>query len=723
MAVTNTVVANKKQGGGRKVLVGLNVALMVGLAVVLVGVLQVVANQANRRWDMTSSAINSLSEGTEKLLCGLPSNVKLTSLYFKTDLEDEDQKKYRDRVGDLLALYESVNRSRVSWEWVNPLSDHEKLSGLMARLREKSAYKEGIEKYKELLTRFQKDIGGQISTLLSTETESIKSFASGGMGGGSADRILPGVEELLLRLTSNFETTGQAVGESIQGDNPQYSAASNDVKRLYRSFADALKKYTDFGSGEAQRGGDLPKDLADHLRNVGARTAPLVQLLEEELKKFEGLEPLKLDEIVREIRPNSNSLLVETDEQAMLVDFATLWPPVDPNETGMVRFDRRAFRGEQSLTSAILRITHKDQTAVVFVRFGGAPLLGGGGMPGMGGGGPYQQMARHLEDTNFVVDEWDLKTSMTPPEITPAPKRTVFVVLQPNPPDQNPMARQQPPDQGFTDKHRQALLQAMGDNGRAIFIAGWEPAPPPMPGMPPTGADYEYGEYLRTNWGINVEKDLLIQFASMSPGKYGIARQGWYFMDDLDVGSHDVVRSLQTMRTALPWCAPLGLVDPKPEGVTLHKLFTQPFKDGVWAIKQINKYQEQQKAREYLTREPEDREGPFELAFAAEKGNSKIVVVNSREFAEDPVAMARMPVLSAEGLSVRTVHPGNVTFFTNALHWLNDNTEFMNIGKPVEAAVLEVKPSDVRKVQIATIVVWPAMALAFGGVMWRLRRR
>ena len=73
---------------------------------------------------------------------------------------------------------------------------------------------------------------------------------------------------------------------------------------------------------------------------------------------------------------------------------------------------------------------------------------------------------------------------------------------------------------------------------------------------------------------------------------------------------------------------------------------------------------------------------------------------------------------------MRSRNPGNVTLLINSLHWLNDNTEFMNIGKPVEAAVLEIpSESTVKAVQALTIFVWPMLALVCGGVAWWIRRR
>ena len=119
-----------------------------------------------------------------------------------------------------------------------------------------------------------------------------------------------------------------------------------------------------------------------------------------------------------------------------------------------------------------------------------------------------------------------------------------------------------------------------------------------------------------------------------------------------------------------------------------------------------------------------DVSGDFTLAAAGEKGEAKIVVVSSRSFAEDAVAFAREIVFAAKGLQMISRNPGNITLFLNSLHWLNDNTEFMNIGSPIDLAVLKIdSPGTVDTVKFVTIVVWPALALLGGAAAWWIRRR
>jgi len=701
--------------------VATNVIAATCLLIGVVGVAQAIAYSVPRRWDMTTSAINSLGEGTENLLRRLDANVRITSLYFETDREEPDQARYRQAARDLIGLYETTNRSKVAAEWVNPLKDHEKFQKLIARLREKSAFKDTIAAYQARIDAYKNDLDGQMRKLVEDELSRIGPTV-GTMSESPRQSPTAQVEELFRRLSSELENTRDQIDSVTTAANPQYSAAVGELKSLYPKISKVLKEVGKFGAGEVGRNPGMPAAQADFLREAGNRYAALVSSLEVETTKLQDMQPLKANELLSQMTPTSNAMLVETDADARVVDFSSTWPPVDQNAGGTkVPFEKRAFKGEEKLTAAILRATHKEQTAVVFVRYGGQPLFMGGFMPGQPPAG-YAMMKQQLEDANFIVEEWDLKTKDTLPEIDPKPTRTLFVVLKPTPPQQrNPMmGQQQPPDPPFGESHRKALLNAMGEKGRALFIAGWSPGP-----FGPIAGTYEYNDYLKQTWGIGVDTSaLLIGATNIAPGRYVVTRQDFSTMEDLDISDHDIVRGGAARQLGLPWCAPLELSATPPEGVKFERLISMPKRDGVWGVKNILTYKEQLEQNDFMSKVPGDLEGPFNLAVAATKGDAKIAVVSSRDFAEDAVAFARGFGFGSRGLTLRSLNPGNVTLLINTVHWLNDNTAFMNIGKPIDAAVLEIpKPSTVKTVQALTIVIWPFVALACGGVMWWVRRR
>ena len=473
-----------------------------------------------------------------------------------------------------------------------------------------------------------------------------------------------------------------------------------------------------FGKQEAARGTDLPDDVLSFLRGAGARYADMAATLEGEVTKLDELEPLTVDEILRDLGPTANAILVRSEQDVRVVPFSDVWPQV---EQGAARFENRSFNGEAKLTSAILRATHKEQTAVVLVRFGGPPLTIGGFMPGQ----PKPDMAQmkeHLEDANFIVEEWDLKTTTEPPVIEPAPTRTIFVVLKPSPPATDQFGRPNPEDVPFGEKHRKALIDAMGENGRAMFIAGFAPGGNPMMPMP---SSYEYGDYLKSAWGIDVQTDqLLIDVTNVGPGEYQIMRRDFYVMRDFGYEDHLITDTVRKRQLALPICSPLKLAETLPEGVKVERLVQTPKRDGLWAVADISTYIEQANRREPFARAEGDQEEAFDVAMALVHGDSKIVVVGSLEFAFDGVAMAMGLVSTGQSLAIRPINPGNITLFVNALHWLDDNTEFMNVGEKIAAGTLEIESASARTVVKAlTIIVLPAVVLVLGVIVWSVRRR
>lgn len=711
--------AGSSVSSGRKLAVGSNVVVVTLIFAAIVVFAQVMAYDG-ARWDMTSSGVNSLSDGSTNLLNSLDQNVRLTSLYFETDREDQDQPKFRRSAKDLLDLYEATNRAKISAEWINPLKDHEKLQKLIARLREKTVFKDAVEKYESHLKKYKDELDGKMKALISGELATVAPIAGGGgIGGGGQPTPIAQVEELFKRLGAELEAARERV-DALTTTTPQLSAATGELKSLYPQLSKALKEVSKFAQAELARDPKMPMAAANFLKDANSRYAELVGAIEAETTALQELEPLKLDDILDQLAPTANAILVETDADARVVDFDSVFPPIDQQSAGgRVPFEKRAFKGEEKLTAAILRATHKEQTAVIFVRYGGQPMFMGGMMPGMPSGG-YSMMKLQLEDANFIVEEWDLKAKTTPPEINPKPTRTIYVVFKPESQQRNPMMPQQPPEQPFGETHRKAILDAIGDKGRALFVGGWSPGPfGPMP------SEYEYNEFLKSNWGINVDTSaLLIEVTNVAPGKYAVGRRDFFNMDRLETQDHDIVRGSAARQVGLPWSAPLAVASPAPEGVQVQKLVVLPKRDGVWGIKNIQAYQDQMERSDFLTRVEGDLEGPFDLAVAATKGDAKVVVVSSREFARDEVAFARELGMSAQGLTIRSRNPGNVTLLVNSLHWLNDNTGFMNIGRPIDAAVLEIdSPTKVKVVQAFTIFLWPVLALIGGGIAWAVRRK
>ena len=713
---------SSSSGGRRRVLVGANVAIACALAVAVAGVLQWGAYKYGAKFDWTSTGVNSLSEGTNNLLTSLEVPVRLTSAYFETDLEEEDQSRYRAAVQDLLDLYESTNRSKIEVSSFNPIHDHAEREKLLQRLAELPKFKEEAKEFRAAIEQFETELIERMSTLVQTELDEITALMASAEE--SEGEILLRVRMSLEDLAQDLTVGSEEIGDASTSTPPRYSSAVAVMRTLYRRLADLLTSIGNFGQGQIAQYPDLSEPVREFLSGARERYQTLVV----DLKEQQGNLPndrLELDEIVRGLTPTGNALIVEAGDSAELLRFRDIWPSANPDRPTPSRgFADRAFKGEQEITSSILRLSQHEKSAVVFVRYGGPALLSSGFvMPGQPQTpAPYREMKVRLEDLNFDVYEWDLKSKMDPPEMDPEPTRKLFVIFKPE--EQNPFQQQQQPQLPFGPRHRAAITDAIGEDGRAIFMGGWFSGP--FPGMPTT---YPFADYLADNWGIELDLSaLILKNVAVAPGKWrpdpGPMRQGPVDLVNVEVASdHLIVRRLGSLHGVWSWCAGLKIAETLPEGVTVEPLLVLPREDGLWGVTDIQAYQEMI-STDSLVRSDANTEGPFIIAVAATKGDAKIIVFGTREFAMDRYTRASRPVLVGQSLAFLPAFPANITLFANSLHWLNDDEDRMELGRPIDPGILTIdSKTTVTAVRVLVYALWPALAMSCGLVVWQIRRR
>jgi len=708
-------VEQRKPGNGRPQhwVVGANVGLMIGLAVILAAAVQYVGYRWSQRVDLTSTGINSLTESTTSLLRELETPVKLTSLYYKTDIEDEDQDRYRTAVHDLINLYRSTNRSKITVEEINPLQEHEKRKQLFKDLLALPKFKEESAGHVELVRAFQEETLPQITTLISAELERVGAFTA---LQGQDDYLISQVRNFYSTLQRDLNDVAQDIADAMASEVPMYGGATSSIRQIDSSVKRILENIIAAGDKLATAGEQYSPAVVSFFTEAKDRYASLLQRLKDEEAKIDELPALSFDEIVRDLRSDTgNSLLVTTDQEARVVPFHSVWPLVDPRMPSG-GFANRKFQGEQKLTSAILQLTQKEKPAVVFVRHGGAPLLTGGFMPGQ----PqptYAKMKANLEDANFAVYEWDLAASDTPPELETPASRTLYVVLRPQPASPS-MPGQPPQSPPFTPQKLEALKNALGESPRALFIAGFMPS---MGGFP---ASYEFADFLRDTWGIDAPCDRVLLYAEqISQGKYHFVRNP-LDIEECRFADDPMTAELGKMQFTFPLVSPITLLAEKPEGVTTARMMWTPYNDGLWSVGDVSVYVRQQ-TNEFIVRDPNDLPGEFTIGVSATKGDGKVVVISSNEFATDMVALAPEMALTSQGLTIRPKNPGNAALFINALHWLNDNVKWMNLGTPIDTARIAVKQGSgaMKFVWALCVGILPLLAMGGGLCVWFARRR
>ncbi len=711
------------KGAGRRFMVGTNVVLMTVLALLVTGAIQYGGYEFQKRvggtWDATSASVNDLTDATERLLGKIDKKIWITSLYFESDEEGESQAQYRARMNDLIELYQIGNRSKIEVESINPVKDHEKHDALIKRLSEIPKFRDESAKHVAAIDAFRNDIAPRIEELIGNEMTTLKSL-SGAPGAPQSQVVAQLSERLLPDYQAELTGLREDIADALTRAPPAYAAATQAITSFYNNFVKLLNSIGSEGPRELATIDNPPPDLTQFLSGATDRYRELVNTINAQVTELNNLPALELANNLSQVQrgTKNNPLVVSTEEDMLVIPFEDIWPQVDPNlPPNMAGFKERDFRGEEKLTSAILRLTTKEKTAVVFVRFAGQPLFGMGA-PFMGQPrGPMAQLKARLEESNFQVEEWDLSTQQTQPAITPTPKRTLYVVLKPT--ARNPFQQQQMPQAQFGPTHEEAVKAAIASSGRVLFLCGWSPVP--GIGIPDR---YEYSAYLKENWGIDVDATHWILTAiPIGPGKFALVRDS-SVLQDYQLGTHAVTGGLSAFAMAFPTACPLVLSDKPPEGVSITKLAWTPPKDTIWGVGDIQKYQEQ-RAQNYFVKIPEDPLGPFTLAALAEQADKKIAIISGTDFIADQIALQPAFMIVGNRPVIRLLYPGNVTLFTNILHWLNDNTEWMNIGRPIAPAVMTVEQGSqsLKFWRTAVFAVWPAVALLCGGVVWWVRRR
>mgnify|MGYP000526163936 CR=1 FL=1 len=723
---------------GRQWVIGANVFVMVVLASALLVVGNYMAFAFNKKADLTSTGVNSLGEQTRKLLDGLKENVTLTSLYqtFQDPAFETEAKKFRTSVEDILQLYQTRAPSKVDIAFINPAKDRDKILKLVDNLRKKGAYQGEAKKHKAMVDEFNTKLAAGIIQLLQDELKQLQAFLE-------TDKDLEGVREyqIILRnyqvLSQQADRVKEEVNALLSDDLPKYSTATDAIKGFYEQVKSALTAAGDWmGKVEKwtkQANVPSPKDTRFFL-TASERYKTLLDSLDAELNKAKDLPTLKVEELDRQVRPDT--IIVETKEEAKVLSFDDVWPAKQKGQWGQPvgsAFKDRLFAGEVEISSAILQLTQKSKPAVVFVRYGGQPLFFGGFMFG-GEQALYAGAKERLEKANFIVKEWDVSSKKEPPEFEEKekPSRIVWVLLKPDQPQpprgMPPQMRQMP--KPFGPEEREAVMKAIGNEPRVLLIAGWVPPPrgPMMMGPPPV---YEYNDWLKETWGLEVQYSYpVLEGFSFEPGKFGFRRNP-FGITRYEFSSQPIVAPLRGLKGTFPEAAPIKKENKLPDGVEVFELVTIPERDDIWAESDIEGLSQELQTKHYTSRGKMDLSGPFPIAVAATKTREnktvgKMVLVSSRTYATDQVALARALVPAGEGFMLVMQNPANLDMLVNTVHWLNDNEGL--IGKGTETRDIrrldELKPGAAYTAgKVLAVAVWPVMALVAGLGVWFVRRR
>ncbi len=737
----------------RRIVYGANVVIQVVLVVLAVVALIYVAQRYKRQTDLTRTGVNSLNPRTEKLLRNLPEDITITGVYTVLSEYDQRAQKRQDRVRDLLALYESAGRGHVTANLLDPMKDRVRLPVLLKRLREKPAYQNQAQKHIEVLKDFPA-LNQRIRALVDQQAgEADRLLAADASLQGS---VIQEISQELRRLARQADEVTAGIQELQSQDIPAYGQAVERARKHLEAASSFLQAVGDWVRKNASSQKGLSADALAFLQKANGEYTPLLTDINALLERTKTLEPVELEELSDQLNRWSSAppILVENADKAVLLPFNEVWPfRKDP--TPRADGDDRDFAGEQAVSSAILKLTEKQKTGVVFTRFGGpSPIvpdfsqMNAMNMRQMPRA-PFGVLNDLLGKENFVTQDWDLAKQKTPPEVKDA-VRTVYVVLPPaRPQQQDP--RRPPAEPSISPEDVRAVTDAVNKAGMAIFLAGWEPPASPMPGAP--AATYEYADYLASTWGIGVDSNyLVLPFApsNENPKLYVPTQQtqrGIIDSPEMQFTNHPIGKPLEATPGGFDAACPLKILaaDKKPAGVQIEPIAVVKETNDIWAIKDISHLNTDFRNERGTYRREEDLVPPFPLALAAERGGGaatttapssgptapasktqRVVVFGSATFTANPMLELGGFVVAGGGFQAYAAYPANPDLFINALHWLTNDAERISVGaQPTDVPRLTRLKDDAWLTfwRVFLVGIWPGMALVVGGGVWLFRRR
>lgn len=721
----------------RRMVYGANAIVQAMLAVVVVSAVIWLTGRFQWQRDLTRAGANSLSPRTRQLLKNLDQNIRITAVFPEPEKRDALGAKHRRQIRDLLDLYEAAGGARVSTRLLDPSLEKGETEKLLARLKELPAYKDEAKPHEAALLKFP-DLNNRIEQLATGDFQKFKEaakanpglaksqdFAAVGNGLGSITREAPNARDEVERAR-----TGREI--------PQYGQALKQVRQYLTTVQGVFTQARDWMVRDAKSLPNLPPEMPEFFQSAPARYDAVLADVAALLDSTKDLKDVKLEELYTGLTrwAKSPPVLVEDEKEARILANYDVWRSADPGTPVGPDGDDKQFNGEAAVSSAILQLTAKDKTAVIFTRYGGEspirpdfsqmnPMMMQ--MPRA----PYQQLNDLLQKANFVTEDWDVSKQKTPPEV-PGASRRIYVVFppEPPPPQRNPM---EPPPPGLTPEDRQAIQDAIGKSGMAIFLTGFAPPTSQMPGAV---GNYEFADYLKSTWGVEVLCHYLtLQFVP-NPQKPGwwvpAGRQPQLLTSGGDgpvrFTTHAIAAPARADAGAFFSICPLRPVtdETKPAGVKVEVLAEVRKTDDVWAVDDVRRLDEQWKRNQGFRRAEGDLPAPFPIAVAASNGdNQKVVVFASEQFASDALAQATGLQQVGQRYVLGVLYPANSDLFINALHWLTGDKDRIALGPRSGDMPRLSKLDETWSARLPWFLVgiWPALALLVGVGVWLVRRR
>ena len=695
---------------------GSNVALMIVLAIVVAGLITYIAQANDRRIDTTAQGVNSLKPQTFNVLHDLTTDIKIVSLYTKTESNPNSDTPHPLNkpafVSDLLDNYKRAS-SHISTEAIDPVSEKGKVDQLITELDQR--YGKEIKSYQDYLGQYE-GVYKQLTKLAATEAEKVGNLTTDSLGNDKNGMLLrAAINTIQTEVPRRLEDNKATVDRRLKEHHPDYKGITTSVhdtldtvSQLEGKIAEILDQFKNDAS--------VPPAIHQYIADSVPRHQEIKKIADDQIGRIGKLGELKVDELQRALNVPDPILVLGPNDWRILAE-TQVWP--ENNNVKMYSEGKVSpnFAGEQQITSAIVALTTAKKPKIVFLRPGGQPMTSPG-FPPFIAGGPLSGWAERLRDYNFEVLEkdlsgqWAMQAQMqqqmpaAPEPEWSAIEDAVWVVLDYG----GQMA-------GGPEPIGPKLAEHLGHGGSAIVLVG-----PQSDNL----------ASVMQNWGVDIRSEAIAVHQQLPPPPGDTSKiDPWqealrqpYVWDVKDYGDAELARPLKNLDSLLYPLVVIKSHDQKGyTAKTLLPLPTEPKAPASWGETDINGLQS---GTPPTFDSKTDIAAPIAAGVAVEKqGGGRLVVVGAATFAFDRYLDIPDPDIARNEGRFVARFPGNGELAANAAFWCArmDSMIALSPSALQVSRISDMSPATLNFWRVGVLLVLLPLAVLLCGVGVYFSRR
>ena len=688
--------------GKRRSIYGSNTVLLVIAAVLVVIFVDWLSVRFNYARDCTTGGIYSLSPKTLDLLKLVDKSGKQFYLVneFPTSLDADPEEQIQGmKIQRLIREYTNASRHVAQYQ---PAT----LNALKRKIRKRFGgafgdYRKAVDQFQPLAARllaFSKAEAKKIDALqnnpaVATNNNEGQNFATLQLTfsrSAGFPRIIAHLQRKVAATRKNplpdWPTLTKSLAANMESIEQQFEALSK--KNVIAAFSPLVQAL-------------LKKD-AVAFKDQAKRLSAYVDVLK-------NLKPVKSGNVLKNLRADSLIVIGPTTVKVLRRD--QLFLPQGNSGQGKLRY---IFQGEQAVNSALLAMTEKHRTKVVFVSVNPMNLISVGG--------PLTAAAKMLRENNFEVYQWSPGPGGNPQAPTAGEnppaigKGVIWVIL-----DLPPSGQMAQIGGMMYSMLEQKINQQLAQGGNAMFLL----SAMPQQEMMMTQGQIPFKAML-AGYGIRLRNTYQVM--------QRVAVRGGHHMDvpEIQISTYPdtiITKSMESLETTLAGTqgqdgsfilSPtyVGMMSPLPKGVHAQLLLQTSHSSDVFA-------QTQPAAPNAPFNPLTDLKSPVPLGVMATKGTQRVVAIGNMLFATDGLMNAASPTVANGQLTMISNFPGNAELLMNSIYWLAHQSHLI-AASPRATVALRIKRmsgGEEAVVRMSSFVMPALLVIAIGLMVFVARRR